>query len=138
MKNRFPRTRNAIAAVLLLLTTATAASALPSPLNQPPVYLIQGYLDRAPEGATVIDRVEIAATGGPTRLLLVTVYRSAGDLLLDRYLSRELMSPYLVRGKREEVARLLGAPEGAEIKGTFVVYTDGAPWLFIAQLDLPS
>ena len=100
--------------------------------------MIQGYLDRAPEGTTVIDRVQIAATGRPTRWLLVTVYRSPGDLLLGRYLSRELMSPYLVRGKSEDVARLIGAPAGTEIKGTFIVYTAGPPWLFIAQLDLPS
>jgi len=138
MKNRFPGPRNAIAAVLVLLTVATTASAFFSGLPEPPVYMIQGYLDRAPEGTAVIDRVEIAATDKPARSLLVTVYRSPGDVLLDRYLSREMMSPYLVRGKGEDVARLIGAPAGTEIKGTFVVYTDGPPSLFIAQLELPS
>jgi hypothetical protein len=69
---------------------------------------------------------------------LVTVYRSPGDLPPSRYLSRELMSPYLVSGKNEDVARLIGAPEGTEIMGTFVVYTTGPPWLLIAQLDLPT
>jgi hypothetical protein len=68
----------------------------------------------------------------------VTIYRDPGDVFLNRYLSRELMSPYWVRGTSEDVARLLGAPEGTEIKGTFVVYTGGPPWLLIAQLDLPS
>jgi hypothetical protein len=48
------------------------------------------------------------------------------------------MSPYLVSGKNEDVARLIGAPEGTGIKGTFVVYTTGPPWLLIAQLDLPT
>jgi hypothetical protein len=99
--------------------------------------MIQGYLDHAPTGTKVIDRIQITATAKPTRWLLVTIYRNPGDVSLDRYLSRELMSPYWVRGKSEDVARLLGAAEGAEIKGTFVVYTGGSPWLLIAQLDLP-
>ena len=89
------------------------------------------------DGTKVIDRIQITATAKPTRWLLVTIYRNPGDVSLDRYLSRELMSPYWVRGKSEDVARLLGAAEGAEIKGTFVVYTGGSPWLLIAQLDLP-
>jgi hypothetical protein len=138
MKNRFPRPRNAIAAVLVLLTVATTASAFSSGLPEPPIYRIQGYLDRAPEGTTVIDRVQIAATDKPARWLLVTVYRSPGDVLLDRYLSREMISPYVVRGKGEDVARLIGAPAGTQIEGTFLVYTNGPPSLFIAQLDLPS
>jgi hypothetical protein len=138
MKSRFLHTRSAGAAILVLLTAATAASAFISPLRQPPIYTIQGYLDRAPAGTTVIDRIQVAATGRPPRWLLVTVYRSPGDLPPSRYLSRELMSPYLVSGKNEDVARLIGAPEGTEIKGTFVVYTTGPPWLLIAQLDLPT
>ena len=138
MSNRFLRARSAVAAILVLLTTATAASAFVSAFRQPPIYMIQGYLDRAPAGTTVIDRIQIAATDGPKRWLLVTVYRSPGDVLLDRYLSQELISPYLVRGKSEDVARLIGAPEGTEIKGTFVVYRAGPPSLFISQLDLPT
>jgi hypothetical protein len=100
--------------------------------------MIQGYLDRAPQGTTVIDRIQIAASDEPTRWLLVTAYRNPGDVLLDHYLSRELISRYMVMGKSEEVVRLLGAPEGTAIEGTFIVYTDGLPSLFIAQLDLPS
>src|SRR6266853_688179 len=138
MKSRFPRPCSAIAAVLVLLTVATTASAFLSGRTEPPIYMIQGYLDRAPEGTTVIDRFQIAATGKPARWLLVTVYRSPCDVLLDRYLSREMMSPYLVMGKSDQVARLTGAPTGTEIKGTFVIYTSGPPSLFIAQLDLPS
>ena len=138
MKSRFPRPCSAIAAVLVLLTVATTASAFLSGRTEPPIYMIQGYLDRAPEGTTVVDRFQIATTGKPARWLLVTVYRSPGDVLLDRYLSREMMSPYLVMGKSDQVARLIGAPTGTEIKGTFVIYTSGPPSLFIAQLDLPS
>src|SRR4029077_11411904 len=80
MKSRFLHTRSAGAAILVLLTAATAASAFISPLRQPPIYTIQGYLDRAPAGTTVIDRIQVAATGRPPRWLLVTVYRSPGDL----------------------------------------------------------
>jgi hypothetical protein len=126
------------AAALVTLTAATAASAFFSFPPVPPVYMIQGYLDHAPRGTKVIDRIQITATAKQTRWLLVTVYWDSGDVFLNRYLSRELMSPYWVRGTSEDVARLLGAPEGTEIKGTFVVYTGGAPWLLIAQLDLPS
>ena len=61
-----------------------------------------------------------------------------GDVLLDGYLSRELMSPYRVFGKAGNVSRLLGAAEGTEIKGTFVVYTQAVPSLLIADLDLPA
>ena len=122
MNSRFlgPR-RTVLAAALVTLTMATTASAF---LSFPPVYMIQGYLDYAPTGTKVIDRIQITATAKPTRWLLVTSYRNPGDVFLNRYLSRELMSPYWVRGKSEDVARLLGTAEGTEIKGTFVVYTE--------------
>jgi hypothetical protein len=136
MDSRFLGPRRAVsAAALVMLTAATAAAGF---FSFPPVYMIQGYLDHAPTGTKVIDRIQITATAKQTRWLLVTVYRDPGDVFLNRYLSRELMSPYWVRGKSEDVARLLGAPEGTEIKGTFVVYTGGPPWLLIAQLDQPS
>jgi len=138
MTNRFPRMRSLVVAVLVILAGVTSASAFSLSSDSPRIYLIQGYLDRAPDGATVIDRVEIAASGEPSRQLLVTRYRSPGDVLLGGYLSRELISPYRVFGKGGNVSRLLGAPEGAEIEGTFVVYTQAVPSLLIADLDLPA
>ncbi len=107
-------------------------------LELPPVYRIEGFIDRAPEKTKVIDEVNITAPGKPTRQLLVTDYRAVGGVLLDRYLSRELMGQWVIGGDREMVDRLLTAPAGAAVEGTFVVYTRGYPHLVIGQLDKPS
>src|SRR5207247_10928100 len=112
-----PHMRRSFSSRLVRMTAARAVSALTPPPRHPPIYTIQGYLDRAPAGTTVIDRIQVAATGRPPRWLSVTVYRSPGDLPPSRYLSRELMSPYLANRKNEAVARLLGAPEGRQSKG---------------------
>jgi len=138
MTIRFPRMRSLLVPVLAILAGVTSASAFSLRSDSPRLYLIQGYLDRAPDGANVIDRVEIAATGKPTRHLLVTSYRSSGGTLLASYLSRQLISPYRVFGNSGNVSRLLGAPEGSEIKGTFAFYTEAVPSLLIAELDLPA
>jgi hypothetical protein len=124
---------------LTLLAIAVASVALARPLlRQPPIYLIEGYLDRAPEKTKVIDRVDITAPGKKTRWLLVTSYRAPSDILLSRYLSQELKHPWVVGGKEEYVARLLDAAEGAQVAGKFVIYRTGSPWLMIAELDQPA
>jgi hypothetical protein len=134
MRTGFHAIRNALLPALVALSLATSAYAFPDSYR---LYSIEGYLDRAPDDATVIDQVEIGATGEPRRQLFVTAYRSPGDVLLDRYLSHEL-SPYRVWGPRREVARLLRASNGTAIKGTFVVYTHASPSLLITQLDQPN
>jgi len=119
----------------LLVAAATAADArriaIPSP------YIIEGYLDRAPPEAKVIDRVEVFSSGRAKRWLLVTSYRAPGEISLDRYLSWPLEHTYAVSGKRDEVARLFEAPAGAQIKGTFLVYARAYPTLVISELDAP-
>jgi hypothetical protein len=137
LKSRFLSVRSAVVAALFISTVTTATWAFPL-LGGPPIYLIDGYLDSAPAAATVIDRIQIAADGKPARWLLVTRYRSPADMLLDKYLSRNLISPYWVRRKSGDVDRLIGAPAGAEIRGEFIAYTSGYPWLFIAELDQPA
>ena len=119
----------------ILLASVALARTL---LRLPQVYLIEGYLDRAPEKTKVIDRVDITAPDKKTRWLLVTAYRAPAEILLSRYLSLELKHPWVVGGKREYVARLLDAPEGAQVVATFIVYRTGSPWLMIAQLDQPA
>jgi hypothetical protein len=105
---------------------------------QPPIYHIEGYIDRAPMGIRIIDRIQIAAHNEPTRTLLVTVYGTPGDAALDRYLSREMMTPYQLMGSRDDVSYLLHAPAGTVVEGTFVVYTQGGPALRVASLDSPQ
>src|SRR5205085_120245 len=127
-----------LAAAVGISATASAALALRIPLAPPPIYIIDGYLDRAPKDATVIDRIEISADHGPKRSLLVTSYRAPGEIGLDRYLSRVLVRPFIITGKSEDVSRIANAPAGSEIKGTFVVYTRSYPSLHIAQLESPG
>lgn len=131
--------RPLIFAAALLLSAAAGAEARPLfPIEPPPAYIIDAYLDRAPKGATVVDRVQIFAAGQPKRWLLVTSYRAPGEIPLAEYLSWPLEHTYAVSGKRDDIARLLGAPAGAQIKGTFLVYTRNYPLLVIAELDQPA
>jgi hypothetical protein len=123
-----------IAALLLLLD---ANSGWPQRFTPPPVYGIEGYLDRAPKEANLIDQIKIAARDEPTRTLLVTVYQFPANAAVDRYLSRQMMSPYQLMGDRDAVARLLRAPAGTAVSGTFVVYTSAGPALRVVSLDSP-
>ena len=126
-----------VAAAIVISATASAALAVRIPLA-PPIYIIDGYLDRAPKDAKVIDQIEISAYHQPKRTLLVTSYRAPGDVMLDRYLSRVLVRPFVITGDPKDVSRILEAPAGTEIKGTFVVYTRSYPSLHIAELESPG
>ena len=136
MTKRFPRTQGMVLAALLILAGVTKASGFSFRSDSPRLYLIQGYLDQAPKDAKVIDRVEIAASGERSRQLLVTSYRSPG-VLLD-YRSREPMLPYHVIGNPAYVFRLLEAPQGTQIEGTFAIYAQAVPSLLILSLDIPA
>lgn len=108
-------------------------------MTPPKLYVIDGYLDRAPENATVVDRVQIYAAGKPKRWLLVTSYEAPGAVMPGGYLSWVLQQQgYTVSGKPEDVDRLLRAPAGAEIKVKFAVYAPAYPLLVIATLDQPA
>lgn len=134
---RFARLVIASTALCVVLFANGAVAFRPLFPVAPPVYLIEGYIDRAPDESKVIDKVDISGQDLPVRWLLVTSYRAIGGVLLNDYLSRTLQHPWLVRGKREDVARLLGAPAGAAVEGTFLVYAGGVPSLFVADLDKP-
>ena len=102
---------------LVALVAAIAAASLNS-ANAGDLYTIEGYLDRAPNDAEVIGRLEVSSSGTPTRYLLVTACRSSTLACVDLATSR---APLLV-GKPEEVSRLLGAPPGVAVKLTFAIY----------------
>jgi hypothetical protein len=124
-----------VAALVILASAGIAAAILPAPRT----YWIEGTLDRAPDEAAVIDRIDIVEDGGEPRRLFVTAYRRPGPVLQRGYLSRWGSTPhYLVRGDRHEVRRLFGAPAGAQVKGLFYVYAGGHRSLLIAELDLPG
>ncbi len=119
--------------VAALVAAASSASAFSSSR----IYTIEGYLDCVPNGTAVIDRVDVAAPGAAKRQLLVTAYRTAGDVS-PRNLSEEPMRPYRVWGTSRDVARVLRSPAGAPVKATVVLYREALPALLIADLEEPA
>ena len=124
---------------LVLATHAASLAISPGVDNlQPPaLYVIEGYLDRAPERAEIRDRIEIVVQGR-SHSLLVTRYGTPGEIGLDQYLSRVMTRPFSVEGTSEDVDRLGAAPSGTRIVGTLAVYAQGAPRLRIADLAEPA
>lgn len=125
------------AACLLVAARSLALSAWPNDLHQPSHYVIEGYLDHGPNDAKICDRIDIVAHG-KRHTLLVTRYGTPGATGLDRYLSRVMAKPFDIWGMSEDVDRLMDAPPGTKIAGTFAAYTQGAPWLLIADLTEPA
>ena len=127
-------------AVACLVTSRAVSFAIspgPTDLNRPSLVVIEGYLDRVAPEAKVLDRIDIVANGR-RRTLLVTRYGTPGETGLDRYLSRVMAQPFTIEGTSEDVARLVNAPPGTKISGTFAVYTQGAPSLLITELVEPT
>lgn len=137
------RTVLALAASVVVLAFAATAWSFPgwpSDLpDKPKMYLIDGYLDHTPEGVPALDEIAVAARGGKAdRKLFVTEYGTPGETMLDMHLSRNMARTYSLTGSVEEVARMIDAPEGAQVRGLFIAYTSGAPVLLIGQLELPA
>ena len=126
----------------VVLSAASLASATylwpDSMPTRPTIYLIKGYLDRAPAEARVTDEIEIFAPGGETRQFFITEYRTPGETPLDRYLSRVLGRRFALMGQKEFVKLVSQAPPGAEIQGKFLAYTTGYPTLVVAELEKPA
>jgi hypothetical protein len=125
------------AVCLLVAARSLAFAAWPNDLPQPSHYVIEGYLDHSPTDANICDRIEIVAHG-KRHTLMVTRYGTPGATGLDRYLSRIMAKPFDIWGTSEDVDRLMDAPPGTKIAGTFAAYTQGAPWLLIADLTEPE
>ena len=139
MRLSFTRSVSLIAAGFMLAVVARAAAWTIWPFDlpqQPTLYIIRGYLDQAPPDAKIMDRIEISANH-KNRTLLVTWYGTPGETMLDRYLSRVMAHPYSIRGANEDVSRIIDAPPGSEIEGTFAAYTNGPPSLLITDLQRP-
>lgn len=133
--------RSSFTVVVGFVLASRAVSLAISPginnLQPPALYVIEGYLDRAPEKAEICDRIDIVVQGR-RHSLLVTRYGMPGEIGLDRYLSRVMTQPFAIEGASEEVGRLGAAPSGTRIVGTFAAYTQGAPRLRIADLTEPA
>lgn len=127
----------AAALVVAAAAVASAFSLWPYDLpKQPQPYVLEGYLDRAPEGTKVLDTIPIVVARHE-RTLLITSY-GYGEINLDLYLSRPMAHSYEIRGSDEAVAQLASAKPGTRIAGTFSAYTDGPPWLLISDLSFPT
>jgi hypothetical protein len=140
LKQTIPHALGTLLAAASLLVAARpsfAFSLSPYVLHPPSLYIIEGYLDRAPQDAKIQDRLEITAHGR-RRTLLVTSYGTPGETGFDRYLSRVMAQPFAIEGPSDEVDRLAAAPAGTKIAGTFAAYTGGSPWLLIADLTSPE
>lgn len=134
--------RSFFAAALAVVVATGSASAFnlwPHSLpRQPQVYLVRGYIDEAPAGVTVRDRITITDPEATKRReLLITSY-GYGQISIDVELSRNLSTRYAVRGEPSQVASLIDAEKGTEIDAKFLVYTDGPPFLLIATLEFPA
>lgn len=143
MSPRLDLRRRTLALVAALVAvafaaTASAFSGWPSDLpDRPKMYRIDGYLDRLPEGIPSLDEIGVSVRGH-TRRFLVTEYGTPGETSLDMHLSRNMARNYGLTGRPEIVARLIEAPEGAQVRGLFIAYTSGAPVLLIGELELPE
>ena len=94
------------------------------------LYTVEGYLDRAPSDAKVIGRLDVTDPDARTRAIFVTAYRSRGPA----YVGSELSRAARLRGRPEEMSRLVAAPAGAAVKLTFAVYQQAVPSVLIVQL----
>ena len=124
-----------LAAIASLEVFAGWPESLP---KQPSMYVIEGFLDRAPQGTKIADRIDLVHSGYARRTLLVTSYGTPGETPLDLYLSRSMSSTYSLNGVDADVERVMKAPGGTKVEGTFVAYTSGSPSLLIGDLRNPS
>lgn len=125
----------AISSALLAVSPALATfpTALP---RQPQLYRIRGYMDSAPVGVTIRDRLQISSRHGQPRELLVTEYGDPGEIPLTRELSSVIGPPrFTVSGKQESVERLFETADGVEIEAVFVAYTSSARMLVLGNLE---
>src|SRR6185436_12374968 len=73
-----------VARLVLMLSVlgaagASAFSLWPDSLPPTNLYRVVAYLDRAPSGANIRDRIRIRAQGFPERELIVTDYQTPGE-----------------------------------------------------------
>lgn len=104
----------------------------------PPLYDIEGYLDRAPEGTLVLEEVEIGKDDR-RRTLLVTFYSRPGRGRDRSGLFRDLglFDPdFHLQGRPADVAEILNAPAGSFLNGTFKHSRRGVHTLLISDVEI--
>ncbi|MEA2626795.1 MAG: hypothetical protein QOD06_2840 [Candidatus Binatota bacterium] len=141
MKRTFSSAVFVLLATLNLGSLAFGAMGSNAPAIIPDVelYRIRGYLDRAPEGAEIIDRVQITRRGEKPRELYVLKYQDYPEVSLTQHLSHANPSrPYHVEGDEQLVARLFSARPGAEVHGVFYRRHAAGNWLYVGALDAPA
>ncbi len=112
-------------AILLLTLFPTAAHATVGSTfgfsEQPIMYVIDGYLDRAPPDTVELERATLGA-GGRSRLWLLTFYQrdgSHGDPWLLTNNIGAYHPDFLLIGVEADIERILDAPPGTHIHGRF-------------------
>ena len=102
-------------------------------------YTLHGYLDRAPAGVAVLDRVDMTTLDGRSRVLVITQYTKPGDVPpVDGRISREPVRNFTLRGSAADVNRMIGGPANGKVEGSFVVYEGSPAALMITSLAQPS
>ena len=102
-------------------------------------------LDHDPELALIDLNLPPSGKSEERNLLSEEVLRNNQEAVrkqLEKYLDFNCgatsAETYLVRGNPADVLRLLGAPQGSAVKGTFAVYPQAIASLLIASLDRPA
>lgn len=110
-----------IAELLLALAVgAGSPGASVGPVAPPAVYRIHGYLDRAPDPRQILESAQIGI-GPRARTLLIASYQrmDSGDPWLLVHDIGAFRPDFLLRGRWADVARVLDAPPGSRVSGTF-------------------
>ncbi|MGH7804474.1 MAG: hypothetical protein ACREQJ_09000 [Candidatus Binatia bacterium] len=103
--------------VALALVSASSASAIGPRIVR---YSVEGFIDRAPEGATVIGSLRIER-GEASRTILLTANQSTADTLVCSSCDSPLEVAYAFAliGDEAVIDRLLRGSEGTKVSGTF-------------------
>ena len=122
------------AGVRRALLTATAVGFLNvGVMEVPQAYQMQAYVDRAPEGATVRETIDVNVAG-QSRKLLITRWDAFPAIASPSIESTATGERYSLFGSPEAVTELMSRPAGSEVTGLFRRYSTGQV-LVIQSLD---
>lgn len=109
--------RSALLASAFALVGASVALAMGPRVES---YGVEGYLDRAPESAQVIDEISIRH-GETSRTLYVTAVAGNGTVEICPSCDGlfDTSAPLLMSGDDESISRILATPEGGKVSAFF-------------------
>jgi hypothetical protein len=119
-----PAARDLTGALLLLALPSLVYAGggdIVAPSPQPILYIIDGYLDAAPDGVRPQERTTIG-TSGRMRTFLLTWYKRDGDTGDPWLLTNNLGAyepDFLLIGRDTEVATIMDAAPGSHLSGQF-------------------